>query len=584
MNRFDQGIRSALIAVSLVAAVGAFNADAKMRKRASQAITAAVFTAHVEGLASDDLAGRSPGSDGERKTIEYLEKEFLELGLQPAAGGDFRQDVALVEIAGSGQALSFRKGGGGMSLAQGDDMVIGSRRVQPAATIVDSEMVFVGYGIRAPDYGWDDYAGIDMRGKTALILVNDPGFVTGDESLFRGRAMTYHGRWTYKFEEASRQGAAAAIIVHETAPASYDWEVVRNSWSGPQFYLDSADGNADRTQLEGWITESRARQLVELAGLDFDALKAAAVQRGFRPVPLGVTASGGVRNTIRHKRSPNIAGLMPGKDRPDEYIVYMGHWDHLGVDDGTEGDRIYNGAVDNATGVAGMLTIARAYRDLLPGASRSVLFLAVTAEESGLLGSEYYVEHPLAPLEKTAAVINIDALVPLGRARDIEVVGYGASELEDLLADAAKVQKRSLTPDRRSEAGYFYRSDHFNFAKVGVPALYVKSGTQLRDRPEGAGQALLDDYYAQRYHKSGDEYSEDWDVRGTVEDLRLLFEVGARVASEDAWPEWRAGNEFRPAREKSAKSRARRQGRLGLRAAAQGPRQQADGREQQVRP
>jgi Zn-dependent M28 family amino/carboxypeptidase len=484
-----------------------------------------------------------------------VEKEFLELGLQPAAGGDFRQDVALVEITASGQALAFTRGGGGMSLAPGDDMVIGSRRVQPAASIADSEVVFVGYGIHAPESGWDDYAGVDMHGKTALILVNDPGFVTGDESLFRGKAMTYHGRWTYKFEEASRQGAAAAIIVHETAPASYDWSVVRNSWSGPQFYLDRPDGNAGRTELEGWITETRARQLMELAGQDFDALKAAAVRRGFRPMPLGVMATGGVKNAIRHKRSPNLAGLMPGKDRPEEYVVYMAHWDHLGIDDGTAQDRIYNGAVDNATGVAGILAIARAYRDMLPGASRSVLFLAVTAEESGLLGSEYYAEHPLVPLETTAAVMNIDALSPLGRATDVEVIGFGASDLEDVLADAARTQKRSLTPDRRPEAGYFYRSDHFNFAKAGVPALYIKSGTQLRDKPEGAGKALLDDYQANRYHKPGDEYSEDWDVSGSVEDLRLLFEVGARIASEDTWPEWRAGNEFRPAREKSAKSR-----------------------------
>jgi Zn-dependent M28 family amino/carboxypeptidase len=555
MKRFDKGFRLAFIVAALAASLGAFNADDKMRKRAAEAITGSVFRAHVEGLAGDELEGRSPGSEGERKTVEYLEKEFLELGLQPAAGGDFRQDVALVEIAGSGQALAFAKGGGSLALAYGDDMVINSRRVQPAATVADSEVVFVGYGIHAPEFGWDDYAGIDMRGKTALILVNDPGFVTGEASLFRGKAMTYHGRWTYKFEEASRQGAAAAIIVHQTAPASYDWSVVRNSWSGPQFYLDSADGNADRTQLEGWITEARARQLLELAGQDFDELAAAAVRRGFRPVPLGVSASGSVKNAIRHKRSPNIAGLMPGKDRPDEYVVYMGHWDHLGVDAGTEGDRIYNGAVDNATGIAGILAIARAYRDMLPGASRSVLFLAVTAEESGLLGSEYYVKNPLVPLEKTAAVINIDALVPLGRARDIEVVGYGASDLEDILADAAKAQKRTLTPDRRPEAGYFYRSDHFNFAKAGVPSLYVKSGTQLRDGAEGAGQALLDDYQAKRYHKPGDEYSEEWDVGGTIEDLRLLFEVGARVASAESWPQWREGNEFRPAREKSAKGR-----------------------------
>jgi Zn-dependent M28 family amino/carboxypeptidase len=294
---------------------------------------------------------------------------------------------------------------------------------------------------------------------------------------------------------------------------------------------------------------------MELAGQDFDALKAAAVKRGFKAVPLGVAATASVRNQIRHKRSPNVAGLMPGKDRPDEYVVYMAHWDHLGVDAGGEGDRIYNGAVDNATGVAGILTIAKAYRDMLPGAARSVLFLAVTAEESGLVGSEWYAEHPLVPLEKTAAVINIDALNPLGRARDLEVIGFGASELEDLLAKAAKSQQRTLKPDIRPEAGRFYRSDHFNFAKAGVPALYVKSGTTLRDAPEGRGQAMLDEYDAGRYHKPGDEYSEDWDVSGSVEDLRLLFEVGARVANSATWPAWREGNEFRPAREKSAKSR-----------------------------
>jgi Zn-dependent M28 family amino/carboxypeptidase len=557
MNRFDKGFRLLFIAATLAATPGAFNAGDKMLKRAAEAITQAAYRAHVAELSADDMQGREPGSEGERKTVEYLEREFLELGLQPVAGGDFRQEVALVEITGSNQRLAFAKGAGGMTLAQGDDMVIGSRRVQPAAAVAGSDVVFVGYGIHAPEYGWNDYAGIDMRGKTALILVNDPGFVTGEEALFRGKAMTYHGRWTYKFEEASRQGAAAAIIVHETLPAAYDWDVVRNGWSGPQFYLDREDGNADRTELEGWITEARARQLVELAGQDFEALKAAAVQRGFRPVPLGVTATGGVSNQIRHKRSPNLAGVIPGKDLPDEYVIYMGHWDHLGVADDPDGDRIYNGAVDNATGIAGMLTIVRGFRDMLPGASRSVLFLAVTAEESGLLGSEYYAEHPLVPLEKTAAVINIDALVPLGRAEDLEVIGFGASELEDLLAQAAKAQKRSLTPDQRSEAGYFYRSDHFNFAKAGVPALYVKSGTMLRGRPEGAGKAMFEAYMADRYHKPGDEYSEAWDVSGSIEDLRLLFEVGARVSIAKTWPQWRAGNEFRPARDKSAKSRER---------------------------
>jgi Zn-dependent M28 family amino/carboxypeptidase len=557
MTRFDKGFRLLFIPATLALTLGAFNADDRMLKKAGEAIKQTVYRGHVAGLSSDEMQGREPGSEGERKTLEYIEKEFLELGLQPVAGGDFRQDVALVEITGSDQKLAFSKAEGGMALSQGDDMVINSRRVRSAAAVAGSELVFVGYGIHAPEFGWNDYAGIDMRGKTALILVNDPGFVTGDDTLFRGKAMTYHGRWTYKFEEASRQGAAAAIIVHETAPASYDWGVVRNSWSGPQFYLDREDGNAGRTELEAWITEARARQVMELAGQDFDALKVAAVRRGFRPVPLGVRVTGSVRNDIRHKRSPNLAGVMPGKDLPDEYVIYMGHWDHLGVSDSPEGDRIYNGAVDNATGIAGMLTIARGFRDMLPGASRSVLFLAVTAEESGLLGSEYYAEHPLVPLAKTAAVINMDALMPLGRAKDIEVVGYGASDLEDLLADAAKVQKRTLTPDQRPEAGYFYRSDHFNFAKAGVPALYVKSGAILRDKPDGTGKAMLDAFTAERYHKPGDEYSEDWDVSGSIEDLRLLFEVGARVANATTWPEWRTGNEFKPARDKSAKSRER---------------------------
>ncbi len=555
MKHFDKEFRLLFIGAALAGSLAAFNADDKMIKKAGEAINGSSYRTQVEGLSADEMEGRAPGSEGERKTLEFVEKQFLELGLQPAAGGDFRQDVALVEITGSDQKLSFGKDAGGMALAFGDDMVLGTRRVRPESSIAGSEVVFVGYGIDAPEFGWNDYAGVDMRGKTALILVNDPGFVTGDETLFRGKAMTYHGRWTYKFEEAARKGAAGAIIVHETAAAAYDWDVVRNGWSGPQFYLDRPDGNAGRTALEGWITEARARQLMELAGRDFDAMKAAAVKRGFKPVPLGVSATGGVKNAIRHKRSPNLAGLMPGKDSPDEYVVYIAHWDHLGVAEEPGEDRIYNGAVDNATGVAGILTIARGFRDMLPGVSRSVLFIAVTAEESGLIGSEYYAEKPLVPLEKTAAVINIDAIQPLGRAKDLEVIGFGASGLEDLLAVAAKSQGRTLTPDLRPEAGYFYRSDHFNFAKAGVPALYIKSGTRLRDKPEGAGKAMVDDYYATRYHKPDDEYSESWDVAGSIEDLRLLFEVGARVANSKTWPEWREGNEFRAARDKSAASR-----------------------------
>ena len=553
--QLDMSARLTFALCAAALTLGAFSAGERAIRKAGESIGEGSYRALIASLSADDLEGREPGTAGEQRTVEYLEEQFLELGLQPVKGGSFRQDVPLVEITATEAKLSFRKGAGGMDLAFRDDMVLGTRRVRPESSIADSEIVFVGYGIVAPEYGWDDYAGLDMRGKTALILVNDPGFVTGEAELFRGKAMTYHGRWTYKFEEAARQGAAAAIIVHDTAPAAYDWGVVRNGWTGSQFYLDSADGNAGRTALEGWITHDRARQLMEMAGQDLAAMEAAAVKRGFRPVPLGVTAHGGVRNQIRRMKSPNLAAVMPGKDRPDEYVIYMAHWDHLGMTDDPAEDRIVNGAVDNATGVAGILTIAQGFRSLLPGPARSILFLAVTAEESGLIGSEYYAQKPLVPLEKTAAVINIDALNPLGRAKDIEVIGFGASQLEDLLAGAAKDQGRTLTPDRRSEAGYFYRSDHFNFAKAGVPALYIKSGTTLRDQPPGTGLARYDEYYAVNYHKPGDEYEDSWDVSGSIEDLRLLFEVGAKVANAKTWPEWYEGNEFRAVRDASAKSR-----------------------------
>jgi Zn-dependent M28 family amino/carboxypeptidase len=553
--RLDQSARILFAAVAALALLAGKASDRDIAKAAG-AISESAYREQIANLAGDAFEGRSPGTAGEQKTVEYLEEQFLEMGMQPVSGGSFRQDVSLVEITASGQRLSFSKGGGSVALALGDDMVLGTRHVRDESSIADSEVVFVGYGIDAPEFGWNDYAGLDMRGKTALILVNDPGFVTGDETLFRGKAMTYHGRWTYKFEEAARQGAAAAIIIHDTAPASYDWGVVRNGWTGPQFYADRAGGNAERTALEGWITLERARQVMELAGQDFDKLRSAAVQRGFRPVPLGITATGGVRNTIRRMRSPNVVGVMPGKDRPDEYVIYVAHWDHLGVAEAEAEDRIYNGAVDNATGVAGILTIARGFRDLLPGPSRSVMYIAVTAEESGLIGSEYYTANPLVPLAKTAAVINIDALYPIGRAKDVEVIGYGASELEDLLAGAARKQGRTLTPDRKPEAGYFYRSDHFNFAKGGVPALYIKSGAVLRESGQAVGVAWQEKYVAERYHKPNDEYADSWNVAGSIEDLKLLFEVGARVANSETWPEWNEGNEFRAARDKSAAARA----------------------------
>ncbi len=528
-------------------------------QRATLAINEEVYRAHVAQLASDEFEGRAPGSPGERKTVEYLEKQFLALGLQPVDGASFRQQVPLVEITAiPAQArLGFAGRGRQADLALGEDMVIGTRRVQPSSAITESEVVFVGYGVVAPEYGWNDYEGLDMRGKTALILVNDPGFGSGDPELFRGRAMTYYGRWTYNYEEAARQGAAAAIIIHQTEPAAYPWEVVRNSWTGPQFWAETADGNAGALALEAWITEVRARELLSMAGQDLDALQRAAQQRGFRGKPLGVTASGSVRNLVRRASSPNVAGYLPGRDRRDEYVIFMAHWDHLGKGLALAGDTIYNGAVDNATGVAGLLAIAGAYRELLVTPSRSVLFLAVTAEESGLIGSEYYARYPLVPLERTAAVINMDGMQPLGRALDIEVIGSGASELEILLAAAAKRQGRVVKPDSLPEHGYFYRSDHFNLAKGGVPALYTKAGVDLRERPPGTGQAMLDEYTRERYHKPSDDYDPAWDVSGNIEDLRLLFDVGLQVGVAPGWPNWYEGNEFRAKRDESRAARQR---------------------------
>ncbi len=526
-------------------------------EQSAAAITESSFRNYVATLASDEFEGRSPGTPGGERTVEYLEQQFRELGLQPANGDSYRQEVALVELTAAPDAqLSFTSGETRMPLTYGDDMVITTRRVQPDAAIADSEVVFVGYGIVAPEYGWDDYAGLDLRGKTALILVNDPGFGSGDPALFKGRSMTYYGRWTYKYEEAARQGAAAAIIIHDTAPASYGWEVVRNGWTGPRLQAEAPDGDTGWCQLEGWITHERAGQLLEMAGQDLAGLQAAAMRRGFRAVPLGVRATGGVHNAIRRASSPNVAGLLPGRERPGEYIVYMAHWDHLGRAQAASGDTIFNGAVDNATGVAGILSLAQAWSTLQPAPSRSVLFLAVTAEESGLIGSEHYAGTPLVPLEKTAAVINLDALNPLGRAEDLEVVGHGASELEDLLVEAARRQGRTVTPDQRPEAGFFYRSDHFHFARRGVPALYIKSGARLRDRPTGTGAALIEDYNASRYHKPADEYDSAWDVSGSLQDLRLLFEVGVRVANDRGWPDWYEGNEFRAVRAASAAARA----------------------------
>lgn len=509
-------------------------------------IDAAAFEAQLARLASDEFEGRKPGQRGERVTLDYLSAEFKRLGLAPGNGDSYLQPVPFVEItAGSDASLTLA----GQSLAVGRDAILWTKRVQAESSFADSPLVFVGHGVVAPEYGWNDYAGLDMRGKVAVILVNDPGWDGDDKSLFNGRAMTYYGRWTYKYEEAARQGAAAALIVHETAPAAYPWETVVNSWSGPQLDMVTPDGNRGRVAIEGWITREATQRLLAAAGQDLDALKRRAAQPGFRGIDLGLTASGAVRNVVRRAESANVVGVIPGTKRPGEYVVYMAHWDHLGRAIGRSGDTIFNGAVDNATGVAALLELAAAFKRGRPP-ERSVVFLAVTLEESGLLGSAYYTAQPVFPLAQTVAVLNMDAFYDGGPARDVSVFGFGASELETYLAAAAKRQGRVPVPESTPEKGFFYRSDHFNFAKAGVPALYIKSGVDDRERGAEWGQKQRNDFDAQRYHKPSDEYRPGMDWRGAVEDVKLLHAVGLKLANEKSFPNWYPQNEFRAARDR----------------------------------
>jgi Zn-dependent M28 family amino/carboxypeptidase len=511
-------------------------------------VSASEFERHIATLASDEFEGRKPGTAGERKTVDYLVTEFKKLGLQPGNRGSWTQEVPIVEItAGSDAELRL----GDATLAYGQDMVIWTKRVTPEVSLADSPLVFVGHGVVAPEAGWNDYAGVDMRGKTAVILINDPGFATRDETLFRGKAMTYYGRWTYKFEEAARQGAAAAIIIHDDEPAAYPWDTVQNSWMGPQLDTASPDGNAGRIAIEGWITRAAGDALLQADGLSYADLLLAASRPGFKPIELRQRASGGLRNAIRRASSSNVLAMIPGSKRPDEVVIYMAHWDHLGRSLGRSGDNIFNGALDNASGTAGLLAIAKAFAGSPRPPERSVVFLGLTLEESGLLGSAYYAADPVFPLRKTVAALNMDAMPWGGPTRDVSVIGYGASELEEYLATAAKAQDRYLRQEPTPEKGFFYRSDHFNFAKVGVPALYFKMGVEDRENGVAWAEARQAEYTLRDYHKPSDEWRPGTDLRGSLEDLELLYAVGARLASERRFPNWYPGSEFRAARDRT---------------------------------
>lgn len=505
-------------------------------------------------LSSDAYEGRAPGTPGEEKSVAYIAKRFAAAGLKPGNKGSWYQDVPLVEMTATNVSpLVFTGAGEPISLAYGPQMVAGTWRIAPRIDVKDSAVVFVGYGINAPEKGWNDYAGVDVRGKTVLILVNDPDWQTpGLTGPFNGRAMTYYGRWTYKYEEAARQGAAAAIIIHQTEPAAYGWNVVQSSWTGAQQVADAADGHAKDSAVIGWMQGDAARTLFEREGLDFDALAAAAKRKGFRARPLnGVTASVSFDNTIRRHASRNVIGILPGTTRPDEYVLYSAHWDHLGrCEAAPDGDDICNGAIDNATGTAALVALAEA--NVKAGApARSQLFVAVTGEESGLLGSEYYAANPLYPLARTVGGVNMDALSMAGAARNVVVVGKGKSELDAYLDAALKTQGRVASTEPTPEKGFYYRSDHFSLAKRGVPMIYFDAGDDLVVGGKVAGAAAAKDYEEHRYHGPKDEYDPNWNWAGTVRDVQLYYGVGRALAEGTAWPNWVAGDEFRAIRDKS---------------------------------
>ncbi len=510
----------------------------------------------VKILASDEFEGRFPASPGEEKTIAFLRDEFEKAGLEPGNGDSYFQEVPLVEITSVPVGdLTITGGAEPLTFVFEDDFVGLTLRVQEKVTVEDSGMIFVGYGIVAPEYEWNDYEGIDAEGKTVVMLVNDPGFATQDPELFNGRAMTYYGRWTYKYEEAARRGAACAIIIHETEPAAYGWGVVQNGWTGPNFSLITEDGNASRCAVESWITLDTAKAIFASAGKNFDELKKSAEKPGFEPVTLGLKASLTMENRIREAVSRNVIGLLSGSERADEYIIYTAHWDHFGKKTELEGDQIFNGALDNATGTAALIELAEAFKQLGSPPKRSILFLAVTAEEQGLLGSDYYATHPIYPLTKTAAVINMDSLNIYGRMKDIRIVGYGQSELDDYVKSYAEEVGRIVLPNPTPEKGSFFRSDHFPFAKQGVPALNAGSGVQHVEKGEKWGLEQIENYIREKYHKPSDEYDPNWDLSGMLDDLHMYFSVGYRLSMEDTFPKWKEGSEFKLKRDTDMQNR-----------------------------
>lgn len=521
-------------------------------------IVGADFAWRTKTLSDDHFEGRGPGTAKGEAAADWIADDLKRMGLKPGAGASYFQDVPAASITLDSAKSSFEIVGpdGAKALRFGEEVAFWTPRFDKRHQVVkDSDLVFVGYGVTAPEERWDDFKGVDVKGKTLVLLINDPGFITRDKRLFKGRAMTYYGRWTYKFEEAARRGAAAVIIVHETEPAAYGWQVVRNSNTGAKYYLDKANGNADLATVHSWITTEVATALFARAGLDYAKLRLAANKRGFRAVPMkGLKLNAETHSAVARMTTRNVIGVVPGTAKPDEHVLYTAHWDHIGVKPDVPGaDKIHNGAVDNASGVAALLEMAEAFAAAPP--KRSVMFAFVTLEEQGLLGSAYLAEHPPVPLNKIVAGLNFDGVGPAGPSKDMTVVGSGASQLEDILKATLKARGRVATPDPEPEKGSFYRSDHISLAKVGVPMLYAGQGVDMVEGGVEAGMALRNDYRTKRYHQPSDEWSDDWDLRGPVETMEVAYEVGNTIANSNGWPTWYKGNEFRAVRVKSLRSK-----------------------------
>ena len=524
---------------------------------APAAFDAARLSEHVRILSDDSFMGRGIATPAEDMVIRYLSEQYAAAGFEPGGpGGAWTQDVALNRFTASNIHADFRVGGETIALNQGQQITISTRLPGDHVAIADAPLVFVGYGITAPERDWDDFKGMDVRGKVLVALVNDADFEDPSLNTFNGRAMTYYGRWTYKYEEAARQGAAGLIIVHETAPASYGWTTVQNSWSGPQFDIVRANPAAERTGMEAWVQRDVAVDLFRRAGLDFETLKVQARRRDFHPVELtGARFNGSFDVATSRVTTHNVIARLPGTTHPDETILYTGHWDHIGV--GTpdaNGDAIFNGAVDNATGTAGLLEMARLW-GAGPRPERSIVMISFTAEESGLLGSEFYAANPVWPLATTVAGFNMDSMNVYGRVSELGIVGYGQSDLDERLTTQAVAQGRTVAPDTNPAAGSYFRSDHFPLAKRGVPMAYSHGSGAFRDAPFDTRNASRDEYGARRYHQADDEWSADWDLRGQIEDLEVLYRAGQALANSRDWPAWKPGSEFGPARAASASAR-----------------------------